>query len=42
MKLFLDYLRSRRTDDNQLEWPSTGDDETTTKDMDDPAKLVAT
>ena len=42
MKLFLDYLRSQRTDDNRLDWPSTRDDETTTKDMDDPAKLVAT
>ena len=40
LEQFLEYLRLRRTDDNRLDWPSTGNDETTPNDKDDPAKLV--
>ena len=40
LEQFLEYLRLRRTDDNRLDWPSTGNDETTPNDKDDPARLV--
>ena len=36
LEQFLEYLRLRRTDDNRLDWPSTGNDETTPNDKDDP------
>ena len=40
LEQFLDYLRLRRTDDNQLNWPSAGEDETALNDTDDPVEIV--
>ena len=42
LEQFLDYLRSRRADDNQLNWPSAGEDETALNNTDDPAEIVKT
>ena len=40
LEQFLEYLQSRRAADNRLDWPSFGEDEATTGDANDPAKLV--
>ena len=40
LEQFLEFLQSRRATDNRLDWPSFGEDEATTDDADDPAKLV--
>ena len=40
LEWFLEYLQLRRAADNRLDWPSSGEDEATTSDTDDPVKLV--
>ena len=41
LELFLDHLRSRRVNDNRLDWPTTGHD-TAPSSTDNPAELLAT
>ena len=42
LELFLDYLRSRRADDNRLDWPTTEHDDAVPSGTNNPAELVAT
>ena len=41
LALFLDYLHSRRTEDNRLEWPAAEDDSAAYSDTSDPDKAIA-
>ena len=41
VEVFLDYLGSRRADDNRLDWPTTGHDDISLNSTGNPAEILA-